>query len=236
MPLPKIDQPIFELTVPSNGDKINFRPFTVKEEKILLIAQESNDIDQVVLAIKQILTNCIHDYKIEKLAVFDLEYILIQIRAKAVNNQLKFRVTDPETNENIDLELNIDEIEIVRHADHKDIVKVSDTISLKMKYPTIDYLRALKTDSANAAGQGAALFELMKSCIATVIDGDAVYKLKDFTDTEIDDFLDSLDSKVLNSVKEFFDTIPKMRYEVKYKTKDGKDKTFVAEGTETFFI
>jgi len=235
MPLPKIDQPLFDLTIPSNGDTVKFRPFTVKEEKILLIAQESNDIDQIILSIKQILGNCIQDYDIEKLAVFDLEYILIQIRAKAVNNELKFRVSDPDTKEMIDLEMNIDDIEIIRNENHKKIIPVSETISLSMKYPSIDFIKVLRQND-DVEEQQTAMFDLMKNCIESVIDGDQVYKLVDFTEEEVNDFVDSLTSNVLNGIKEFFDTIPKMRFETKYKLNDGTEKTFVAEGTETFFI
>tara|TARA_Y100000385_G_C13077048_1_gene631929 strand:+ start:1236 stop:1943 length:708 start_codon:yes stop_codon:yes gene_type:complete len=235
MPLPKIDQPLFELTIPSNGETVKFRPFTVKEEKILLIAQESNDIDQVVLSIKQILTNCIQDYNIDKLAVFDLEYILIQIRSKAVNNLLKFRVSDPDTEEMVDLELDIDEIEIVRNEDHKKIIRVTDTISLSMKYPSIDFIKVLR-QGEDSEDQSAALFDLMRDCIDTVVEGESVYKISEFTVEEVTDFIDTLDGNVLNLIKEFFDTIPKMRFETKYKLKDGTEKTFVAEGTETFFI
>lgn len=235
MPLPKIDQPLFDLTIPSNGDTVKFRPFTVKEEKILLIAQESNDIDQIILSIKQILGNCIQDYDIEKLAVFDLEYILIQIRAKAVNNELKFRVSDPDTKEMVDLEMNIDDIEIIRDEKHKKIIPVSDTISLSMKYPSIDFIKVLRQND-DVEEQQTAMFDLMKGCIDSVVDGEQVYKLADFTEEEVNDFVDSLTSSVLNGIKEFFDTIPKMRFETKYKLKDGTEKTFVAEGTETFFI
>lgn len=235
MPLPKIDQPLFELTIPSNGDKVNYRPFTVKEEKILLIAQESKDLDQVVLSIKQILSNCIEDYDIENLAVFDLEYILIQIRSKAVNNEFKFRVTDPDSNETVDIEMNVDDIEIIRDEKHSKIVKVSDDISLSMRYPSIDFIKMLRQDE-NAESQQNALFDLMKTCIESVVEGDTVYKISDFTDEEVTDFIDSLNSNVLERIKEFFDTIPKMRFETKYYLKDGTEKKFVAEGTETFFI
>jgi hypothetical protein len=235
MPLPKIDQPLFEMTVPSNGDKVKYRPFTVKEEKILLIAQESKDIEQVIMSIKQILTNCIQNYDIEKLAVFDLEYILLQIRAKAVNNVLRFKVVDPDTDEEVELELNVDDIDVVRSEKHSKVVKVTDDIALSMKYPTIDFIRSLQQDD-EAVSQENAIFELMKGCIEAVVEGDKVYKLKDFTEEEIGDFLDSLNSTVIGNVKDFFDTIPKMRYETKYRLKDGTEKTFVAEGTETFFI
>lgn len=235
MPLPKIDKPLFELTIPSTNEKIKYRPFTVKEEKILLIAQESKDIGQAVLAIKQILTNCIQDYDIDKLAVFDLEYILMQIRAKAVNDEMRFKVTDPDTDESVELTLNIDDIEIVRSDEHNKVIPVTDNISIFMKYPTIDFITKIGRGN-DAETESLALFELMKVCIDTVVEGEDVYKLKDFTEEEVEEFMDSLESKVLSDIKKFFDTIPKMKYETKYTTKDGTEKTFVAQGTETFFI
>lgn len=235
MPLPKIDQPLFELTIPSSKEKVKYRPFTVKEEKILLIAQESKDIKQAILAIKQILTNCIQDYDIDKLAIFDLEYILMQIRAKAVNDLLKFKIKDPDTEETLELELNIEEIQIIRDESHSKRIDVTDSVVLMMSYPKIDFLIELqKKDDGDS--ESIALFELMKACIETIVEGEEVFKLKDFTESEVNDFIDSLDSKILSKVKSFFDTIPKMRYEKKYVTKDGKQKIFVAEGTETFFI
>jgi hypothetical protein len=135
----------------------------------------------------------------------------------------------------VDLELDIDEIEIVRNEDHKKIIRVTDTISLSMKYPSIDFIKVLR-QGEDSEDQSAALFDLMRDCIDTVVEGESVYKISEFTVQEVTDFIDTLDGNVLNLIKEFFDTIPKMRFETKYKLKDGTEKTFVAEGTETFFI
>jgi hypothetical protein len=121
----------------------------------------------------------------------------------------------------------------VRSDKHSKMINVTDDIVLKMRYPTIDFIRSLQSAEDN---QQEALFGIMKSCIEAVVEGEQVYKMSDFTDEEVDSFLDSLDARVINSVRDFFDTIPKMKYEVKYHTKDGTEKTFVAEGTETFFI
>ena len=135
MALPKIDLPLFELVLPSTGKKVKYRPFTVKEEKILLIAQESKDIKQVMLAIKQILGNCLQEINVESLATFDLEYVLLNIRAKSVNDEITFSVKDPDTEEKIELTININEIEIKKFADHDKIIKVSDDFVFLMRYP-----------------------------------------------------------------------------------------------------
>lgn len=233
MGLPRIDLPLFELTIPSTNKKVKFRPFTVKEEKILLIAQESNDPKQMVLAIKQILNNCLQGIDVNTLATFDLQYILLNIRAKSVNNEVTFNIKDPDTNETIELVIDINDIEIKRSPDHNKIIKITDTIALQMRYPTIEYIEELDPEKKKSSDD---LFNIMVECIESVVDGDQVYKLKDFTQQEVADFLDSLTADVAMRIKKFFDTMPVMRYEKKYKNKNGVEKTFVAEGMETFFI
>ena len=232
MPLPKIDQPLFELTVPSTGEKVKFRPFTVKEEKILLIAQESKEQTQIVTSIKQVLGNCLQNYDIDKLAVFDLEYILLNLRSRSVSNELDIKIKDPDTQEEIEVNIDIDNIKIVRGENHKDVIDISDNISLKMKYPSIDYAMKFSADTMSQSE----MFDVMVGCIDSVVEGDQVYKLHEFSQQEVNEFLDSLNAEVISKMKDFFDGAPKMRYEHKYTNKDGVEKTFVAEGTETFFL
>jgi len=233
MALPKIDLPLFELTIPSTNKKVKFRPFTVKEEKILLISQESQDSKQIVLAIKQILNNCLQNVDVNTLATFDLQYILLNIRAKSVNNEVTFNIKDPDTNESVELTIDINEIEIKRSPDHNKIINITDTIALQMRYPTIEYIEDLDPESEKSSDD---LYKIMVECIESVVDGDQVYKLKDFSEKEVTEFLDSLTADVAMKIKKFFDTMPMMRYEKKYKNKNGVEKTFVAEGMETFFI
>jgi hypothetical protein len=233
MALPKIDLPLFELTIPSTNKKVKFRPFTVKEEKILLISQESQDSKQIVLAIKQILNNCLQNVDVNTLATFDLQYILLNIRAKSVNNEVTFNIKDPDTNESVELTIDINEIEIKRSPDHNKIINITDTIALQMRYPTIEYIEDLDPSQEKSSDD---LYKIMIECIESVVDGDQVYKLKDFTEKEVTEFLDSLTADVAMKIKKFFDTMPMMRYEKKYKNKNGVEKTFVAEGMETFFI
>lgn len=232
MPLPKIDQPLFEMTIPSSNKKVKYRPFTVKEEKVLLIAQESEDTDQAVLSMKQIINNCLIDVDVDELAVFDIEYIMLKLRAKAVNNVIDFKITDPDTEEEIQVELDINDIEISRDENHKKLIPVTDTIQLKLKYPCIDYIKTIGKE----VKQDEALFDLMNMCIESVVEGETVYKLKEFSTEEINEFIDGLGSEVISEIKHFFDTIPQMKFEHKYINKNGDEKTFVAKGTETFFI
>ncbi len=234
MALPRIDLPLFELTIPSNGKKVKFRPFTVKEEKILLIARESNDIDQLILAIKQILTNCVVDsIDVNSLAMFDLEYMLLQIRAKSVNDLIEFEITDPETQEKIKLSVNINEI-VVKKSTASNVIKLNDAYSIVMRYPTFNELKLLASSTDKTKQE--ILFDVMTSCIDSLVDGDSVTKMKDFTKQEVNDFVESFSATTITAIKTFFDNIPVLRFEKKYRLKDGTEKTFVLEGIETFFI
>lgn len=235
MPLPKISLPIFELELPSNGQRVQYVPFTVKEEKILLIAQESKDPDQIVTAIKQIVRNCIVNYDIDKLALFDLEYILLMIRAKSVDNVVKFQIEDPDTNEKVDLELNLNEVKIEKDPRHTNKIKLNEEYYLFLKYPSIDNLNSMMStnDDENRTEKS---FDVLLSCIDKLVSENEVYSFSDFTKKEIDEFIESLNSDVTKLIKEFFDTIPKIRHEIEYTNSKGNKKTFVIEGTQTFFI
>ncbi len=138
MALPKIDLPIFDLTLPSTGEKIKYRPFTVKEEKILLVAQEAADPRQEMLAAKQIINNCLIDGNIEDLAMFDAEYILINLRGKSVENTAAFTIKDPDTEEEVQLELDIDAIKIKKNDEHTNKIRINDEYVLFLKYPKIN--------------------------------------------------------------------------------------------------
>lgn len=232
MGLPKIDLPLFDIEIPSTGKKVKYRPFTVKEEKILLIAQESKDIDQIILAIKQIINNCVNTVDVDKLAMFDLEYLLINIRAKSVNNEIQFSITDPDTKERVDLTIDIADVKIIHKEDHNNLIKVNDDIYLKMRYPTINEL----SNIAKSKNSFENLFKIMIDCIENVIEGDSVLVLKDFTDEEISDFVNNFSNDQIDQIKNFFETMPVLKYEAKYKNSSGDDKTFVIEGMETFFI
>lgn len=232
MGLPKIDLPLFDIEIPSTGKKVKYRPFTVKEEKILLIAQESKDIDQIVLAIKQIINNCVTTVDVETLAMFDLEFLLINIRGKSVNNEFQFSISDPDTKEKIELTVDIGDILVTKHEKHTNLIKLDNDVYLKMRYPSINELSGIMKSKNNFES----LFKIMIDCIDNVVEGDSVLYLKDFTDEEVAGFVNSFTNKHIDNIKDFFETIPALRYEAKYKNSNGDDKTFVMEGMETFFI
>lgn len=227
MALPKIQQPLFELKIPSTNQSIKYRPFTVKEEKILLMAKESESTEQAILAIKQVLGNCLQDVDVDSLAIFDVEYILLNVRGKSVNNIVEFTVVDDETEEKIDLSFDIDQVTIDKDKAHTNLIDVTDKVKIVLKYPSIDL--ALSVRSADTLG-------IVKSCLHQVVEGESVYVVSDFTDDEVTEFVESLSGPVLVKIKNFFDTMPKMKIEIPYTNSAGKKKTFVAKGTETFFI
>jgi hypothetical protein len=234
MALPKIQSPLFDLTVPSTKKKVQFRPFTVKEEKILLVAQESKEAGQIILAIKQIINNCIEGINVDELAMFDMEYILIHLRAQSVSNEIEFKIKDPETEEVIEMVLDINDIKLKEHENHTNLIKVDEEFYLKMRYPKLDMLK--KLEGVEEKDRQMVMFDIMIDCIDSVIQGEEVYQLKDFSKKEVDEFVEGLTSKHIGMIKEFIDTIPVLRYEKEYTRADGTKKTFVAEGTETFFI
>jgi hypothetical protein len=223
MSLPKIDLPLFELTVPSSSKKVKYRPYNVREEKILLIAQESDDLEQTILAIKQIITNCVYDLDVNEIPMFDLEYIMLNIRAKSVNNEIKFNIVDNETDETITLILDINDIKLIQNEKHSKKIDLDNGYTLIMKYPTID---KIKNDD-----------DLVINCIDVLVsnDGEKVYKLSEYTKEEIEKFIEELNPKNIDSIKEFFKTMPVLKVVVPYKDKNGTDKTFVLEGLNNFF-
>ena len=234
MALPKIDQPLFEIVIPSTEKKAHFRPFTVKEEKILLIAQESNDVDQIILSIKQVLNNCLVGAEVDDLSVFDLEYIILNIRGKSVNNEILFGFQDEETEERVDVMLNVNDVNVQFDPNHSKEIVINDQYYIMMRYPSLDEVKGMQLLGEGDTEQ---MFSTMLSCIDILVDRttDEIYKLSDFTDKEVSDFVDGFTGTVVESIKKFYQTMPKLRHTIEYKDKNGKDKTFVVEGMESFF-
>lgn len=233
MGLPKIDQPLFTLTLPSTGKEIKYRPFTVKEEKILLIAQESDEVDQALTAVKQVVNNCLIDIDVDKLAMFDLEYILLNLRSKSVDNNITFSIQDPDTEEKIQLEMDLNEVSISWPENHTNQIKINDDYILIMRYPSVNEFFILVKEGIE---NHHANFEIMMNCMDQLVSEDEVYKFEDFEDKEIESFIDSLTSDIIHKIKNFFETMPKLRHEIPYTNSDGKKQTFVIEGVQTFFI
>ena len=233
MMLPKIDLPISVLELPSTGEKVKYRPFTVKEEKILLVAQESNDAEQELLATKQIVNNCLIDKEVSSLAMFDLEYVLLVLRGRAVDNEISFSIKDPDTNETVQLNVDINEVKVVKSEEHTNRIQVNDEYSLFLKYPSIDeFAKIIKMDPKDPLVN----YFVMTSCLDTIASEDEVFNFKDYSDEQIDSFMEDMTGDVIKGIQKFFETMPKLRHEMKYKNKEGKEQTFVLEGMRSFFI
>lgn len=233
MALPKIDLPISEIILPSNGEKVKYRPFSVAEEKVLLVAQESGDAEQEVLAMKQIINNCLIDKDVEELALFDFEYVYLTLRSKSVDNVAQFVITDPDTKEKVELELDLQEIDFVRDERHTREIKVNDEYTLILKYPTInEFIKIIGMNNEDPLVN----YFMMVSCLDTLASEDEVHYFKDYSDKEVEDFMDGLTGEVVQQVTTFFETMPKLRKEIHYENKEGKKQTFVVEGTRSFFI
>ena len=242
MALPIITVMKYELTLPSSGEKITFRPFLVKEEKILMMALQGGEAKDMVRGLKEIINNCVDkDLKVDTLPPFDLEYIFLQLRARSVGDVIPISYSIPEEKCKdgkeectFNIELNIDDIKIQKNKNHKDLIDLTDSIKLKMKYPDME------ASVAMAGIEGTEMvektFDIIGHCIEYIMDGEEMHKLTDYTKKEADDFLNSLSTQHFKEIQTFFDTMPKLKHEITAKCKVcGKKNERVLEGMGDFF-
>jgi len=231
--LPKITYPIFELILPSNKKRYNFRPFTVKEEKLLLIANESEDSKDKLRAIRQIVNNCMLNLNtdIGLLPAFDLEYSYLKIRAKSVGEQVELRYRDNTDNRVYDFTIDLNDIEVTFNEKHKSTIQLTDIIGIQMRYPTIEMLDTIQIDKEDPAS----ILSLVKACIATIYDEDSVYDTNEHTDQELSEFVESIPGKAFEKIIEFFDTIPVLKHDLVYTDQEGTEKTITLQGIDDFF-
>ena len=234
MSLPVINVPTYELTVPSTKEKVKYRPFLVKEEKILLLALEDGEDKTLANALKQIVNNCTFDkLLVDTMPIFDLEYMFLRIRAKSVGEVAELKLLCEDDNETYaDVKIPLEEIEVKFPEGHDSLVKLNDTISMTMAYPTFELLgQDVQTMEVEKT------FDLIGSCINQVIEGENVYERSDWNKKELKDFLDSLTSKQFQDVQKFFETMPKLSYEVEFENPTTKKKNkMTLEGLQSFFV
>lgn len=232
MALPKIEQPIFEMKVPSTGKTVKFRPFVVKEEKILLIAQQSGNDKEVVRAIKQILNNCLlDDINVEDLATFDLEYMFLKLRARSVNNLVKLAYRDTEDDKVYEFEVDLDEIEIeVKPTNNK--IKVNDEVGIVMKYPAA----SITDELGEFDNEVDLLLFFVRKCIDQVYDSENVYPASDSSEEELNQFIDSLDVQTFEKIREFFDSIPTLSHTLTYTNSKGSERSIELNNLKDFFM
>ena len=233
MALPKIAVPTYVLEIPSTKEKTDYRPFLVKEEKILLLAQEGGEESDILNAIKQIINNCtFENLNVDNLALFDLEYIFLQIRSKSIGEkvELKLLCTDDGVTY-ADVEIDLDKIKVNFPKEHTNTLQLTETISLIMRYPQMSAL-SLASDSDTET-----IFHMIKTSIGQIIDGETVYELVDFSETDLDEFIESLSSEHFKQIQNFFETMPRLKHEVKFKNpKTKKINKRTLEGLNSFFV
>ena len=239
MPLPKIATPTYELVLPSSNRKIKYRPFLVKEEKILIIALESQDQKQIANAVKSILSSCIltRGTKVEKLSTFDIEYLFLNVRGKSVGEHIEVMVTCPDDGKTqVPTLINIDSIKVQRSDDHETDIKLDDTYTLRMKYPSLNEF--IKSNFAGGVDDMNVddTFDLIASCIEQVYSEEESWSSADCTKKELKDFLEQLDSKQFKMIEKFFETMPKLSHTVTViNPNTKKENKIVLEGLQNFF-
>lgn len=233
MKLPKVNQPLFELYVPSKNSKVLARPYLVPEEKILLVAQQSDTNNDLTLAIKQVIQNCVQEeeFDVNSLATFDLEYMFIKIRSRSVSNIVEVAYRDLEDNETYSFNIDLEEVEMLQQAGVDPKIQLTDEVGVIMKYPSASLLELVPEDATQ--------FEigefLIKNCIDSVYDEENVYPISDCSQEEIDQFYEGLDLASFEKLAKFFDSMPKMHYEIKYTNKKGSERVIELTTLRDFF-
>ena len=239
MPLPKISTPTYELELPSNGKKIKYRPFLVREEKILIMALESEDMKQITSAIVQILTDCIQTkgVKVSDLATFDIEYLFLNIRARSVGESVEVNVTCPDDGEtSVQMEIDIDAIKVQKDKNHKNIIKLDDNLSMKLKYPSLEQFIENNFEYNEEVSDVNKSLSMITSCIEMVYDSEESWNASDCTKKELEEFIEQLNTKQFKEIETFFTTMPKLSHTVKVTNPNTKVKSdVVLEGLASFF-
>ena len=238
MPLPKIATPTYELTLPSTGKPIQYRPFLVKEEKLLVLALESEDMKQITTAIKSVIKGCIQTkgIKVETLPTFDIEYLFLNIRGKSVGEEVEVNLVAPDDGvTEVKVTIGLDEIQVKKNDDHTRQIKLDDTLMMEMKYPSLDQFISNNFDF-NEKNQLEQSFDLIASCVDKVYSEEEVWAAADCTKKEIKDFLEQMNSTQFKEIETFFETMPKLSHTVKFVNPNTKKENEVLlEGLASFF-
>ena len=233
MALPKISHPVFQLNLPSTGQVISYRPFLVKEEMILLVAQQSQSQLDVINAIKQVITNCIvtENVSVDEFATFDLEYFFIQLRSKSVNSIVKLSYKDNEDGKVYDFEVDLESVEVKKGKDAPSEIKINDNMTLLLRYPRLEAMNTL----ADAEDPAAFTFALIKSCLNKITDVDKEYLFSESSDEEVEEFLNTLDVKSYEQINKFFDSLPKLEHVLTYTNETGREVKIKLDSLNDFF-
>ena len=238
MPLPTIATPTYEIELPSTGKTIKYRPFLVKEEKLLVLALESEDTKEISNAIKAVLKSCIktRGIKVEQLPTFDIEFLFLNIRGKSVGEEIELKLICPDDEQTeVPVTISIDDIKIQKQKGHNKQVKLDDNLMMELKYPSLDEFIKNNFDF-DGGSQMDQSFEVIASCIDKIYNEEEVWSTSECTKKEIKDFLESMNSSQFKEIEKFFETMPKLSHEIEITNPNTKVKsTIVLEGLSSFF-
>jgi hypothetical protein len=238
MPLPKIATPTYELELPSTGQEIQYRPFLVKEEKLLVLALESEDTKEITTAIKNVIKSCIktRGIKVESLPTFDIEYLFLNIRGKSVGEEIEVNVMCPDDGETyVPVKISIDDIHVQKNEEHTNKIKLDSNLMMEMKYPSLEeFIKSNFDFSAESTMDQS--FDLVASCVDKIYNEEEVWAAADCTKKEINEFLEQMNSAQFKEIEKFFETMPKLSHEIKVTNPNTKvESTVVLEGLSSFF-
>ena len=238
MPLPTIATPTYELVLPSTKQEIKYRPFLVKEEKLLVLALESEDNKQVSSAIKSVIKACIltRGIKVEELTTFDIEYLFLNIRGKSVGEEVEVNIIAPDDETtSIPVKINLDDIQVIENEEHTKTIKLDDTLMMEMKYPSLDQFIKNNFDFTDQSNVDQS-FEVIASCIDKIFSEEEVWATADCTKKEVNEFLEGMNSMQFKEIEKFFETMPKLSHTLKVTNPKTKKKSeVVLEGLSSFF-
>ena len=238
MPLPTIVTPTYELELPSTGKKIKYRPFLVKEEKLLVLALETENTKDISTAIKTVLKNCIQSrgVKVENLPTFDIEFLFLNIRGKSVGEEVEVNLIAPDDEETqVPVTINLDDIQIQKTEEHTNKVKLDDALTMEMKYPSLDQFIKSNFDFTEEVNMDQS-FDLIASCIDKIYNEEEVWSTADCTKKEVKEFLEQMNSMQFKEIETFFDSMPKLSHSVTFTNPKTKvESTVVLEGLSSFF-
>jgi len=237
MSLPKINAPTYELTLPSSDRKVKYRPFLVKEEKLLIIAMESENLGEIATAVKQVISNCIltRGIKVEKLSTFDIEYLFLNIRGKSVGESVDVLLTCPDDGETqVPVTIALSDIQVQRDPDHQNTIKLDEEYFLKMRYPSLNEF--VKSNFVEGEAEIDQSFDMIANCVDQIYTEEESWAASDHTHEELVEFIENLGSTQFQSIEKFFTTMPKLTHTVKVRNPNtGVESEVVLEGLASFF-
>jgi hypothetical protein len=239
MVLPKISTPTYELELPSTGKKIKYRPFLVREEKILVMALETEDMKQITNAVVQILSDCIltKNFNVSELATFDIEYLFLNVRSKSVGETVEISITCPDDNETqVKVEVDIDSIKVQKNPKHTNIIKLDDDLSMRLRYPALDQFIENNFEFKDNNSEVDKSLDMIISCIDMIYNAEDSWSATDVTKQELKEFVEQMNTKQFKQIESFFETMPKLSHKVVVKNPNTKvESTVTLEGLASFF-